>query len=426
MTQSSVIPLRTPGSPRINAGELVMITVLGQIASPLAASSPYRIGQDGVPRVLPGTGGIVLSHRVGDPCVGLAGDHVEPGASIRNEGRSVKGERDGSNLALQTLTCIGNAARVVSGACAGRTGVVTGKHGGIDTVLVDFPIETLRRLAVGDRVQIYAYGTGVKLLDHPEIAVTNCSPRLLARWGLRGDRGRLAVPVTHLVPAALMGSGLGRADVVRGDYDIQMFDPATVRRFRLGTLRFGDVVAIVDADNRFGRSFRRGYFAIGCVVHGESTVAGHGPGVVTLLSGPQSAFSVRADTTANVARVLNVRRLSAPRAALPLGSAAGRSHPPPGRPSAADKEVAVLPSSRSLDHLAMHEQVRLTGGRCPRCRFRLRGCGCGGGCARCRGGHRFEAVGFGAAPRRRRRDTRTFGNAYDQSSEAFAELEALG
>ena len=86
----------------------------------------------------------------------------------------------------------------------------------------------------------------------------------------------------------------------------------------------------------------------------------------------------------------------------------------------------MLPSSRSLDHLAMHEQVRLTGGPCPRCRFRLRGCGCGGGCARCRGGHRFEAVGFGAAPRRRRRDTRTFGNAYDQSSEAFAELEALG
>jgi len=86
----------------------------------------------------------------------------------------------------------------------------------------------------------------------------------------------------------------------------------------------------------------------------------------------------------------------------------------------------VLPSSRSLDHLALHEQVRLTGGRCPRCRFRLRGCGCGGGCARCRAGHRFEAVGFETTPRRRLRDTRTFENAYDQASEAFAELEALG
>jgi hypothetical protein len=87
----------------------------------------------------------------------------------------------------------------------------------------------------------------------------------------------------------------------------------------------------------------------------------------------------------------------------------------------------VLPSTSSLDHLAMHEQVRLTGGRCPRCRFRLRGCGCGGGCARCRGGlRRFEAVGFETTRRRRLRNTRTFENAYDQSSEAFAELEALG
>ena len=70
----------------------------------------------------------------------------------------------------------------------------------------------------------------------------------------------------------------------------------------------------------------------------------------------------------------------------------------------------MLPSTSALDHLAMHEQVRLTGGRCPRCRA----------------GHRFEAVGFDTTRRRRRRNTRTFENAYDQSSEAFAELEALG
>ena len=87
----------------------------------------------------------------------------------------------------------------------------------------------------------------------------------------------------------------------------------------------------------------------------------------------------------------------------------------------------MLPSTSSLDHLAMHEQVRLTGGHCPRCRLRLRSCGCGGSCARCRAGpRRFEAVGFETTPRRRIRNTRTFESAYDQSSEAFAELEALG
>ena len=320
MTGSSVVPTRSPGSPRINAGELVMITVLGQVASPLVGSSPYRIGQDGVPRVLPGTGGIVLSHRVGDPCVGIAGDHIEPAVSIRNEGRSIKGERDGPNQALQTLTCIGNAARIISGPCAGKTGIVTGKHGGIDTVLADFPTATLRRLAIGDRIQIYAYGTGLRLVDHPEVRVSNASPRLIAQWGLFRDRRRLAVPVTHLIPSALMGSGLGRADVARGDYDIQMFDAETVRRYRLGNLRFGDFVAIVDADNRFGRSYRRGFIAVGSVVHGESTVAGHGPGVVTLLTGPQSAFSLRADPQANLARILRVRPLPAQRVALPLAA----------------------------------------------------------------------------------------------------------
>jgi len=61
----------------------------------------------------------------------------------------------------------------------------------------------------------------------------------------------------------------------------------------------------------------------------------------------------------------------------------------------------VLQSTGSLDHLALHEQLRLMGGNCPRCRLRLRSCDCGGTCARCRGGlRRFEAVGFETTPRR--------------------------
>jgi hypothetical protein len=158
------------------------------------------------------------------------------------------------------------------------------------------------------------------LLDHPDVKVSNCSPRLIARWGLHDERGRLAVPVTHRIPAGLMGSGLGRNDSVRGDYDIQMFDAETVRRHQLGALRFGDLVAIVDADNRFGRSYRPGFVAIGCVVHGESTVAGHGPGVATLLTGPQSAFSIRPDPQANIAGLLNIRPVTRPRRMLPLAA----------------------------------------------------------------------------------------------------------
>jgi hypothetical protein len=305
-------------APEINERELVMITVSGTVAAPLMAANPYRIGQDGRPRLLPGTGGITLSHRVGDPAVGNAGDHIEPGVSIRNEGRAVKGDRDGSNQALQLLSCIGNFARVVSGAATGATGTVTGKHGGIDTVLVDFPMEAMRRMANGDRVQVYACGQGTRLLRHPGITVANASPRLLARWGLRSVNRRLSVPVTHEIPSAIMGSGLGRNETVRGDYDIQMFDPETVRRFDLGSLRFGDLVAIIDADHRFGRSFSRRHIAIGCVVHGESSVAGHGPGVTTLLTGRSTEFEILRTPVANIAELLGIRSATAPRRTLPV------------------------------------------------------------------------------------------------------------
>jgi hypothetical protein len=95
-------------------------------------------------------------------------------------------------------------------------------------------------------VQIYSYGLGLKLLDYPDLRLFNCSPDFLRRWGLiPGDRG-LQVPVTHFVPAAAMGSGLGKNTVWRGDYDIQLFDPQLRRRYRLDTLRFGDLVAIDD------------------------------------------------------------------------------------------------------------------------------------------------------------------------------------
>jgi uncharacterized protein DUF4438 len=148
----------------INQDELVLAAVLGQIAPPVAGVNPYRIGHDGIPRVLPGTGGIALNQRIGDRCVGLAGDHVEPGVALHNNSREVIGIREGPNLALLTYACVGNRARVVSGPCTGQWGLVTGKHGGVNHVLVDFPPAVLRRLCIGDRMQIYAVGLGLRLL----------------------------------------------------------------------------------------------------------------------------------------------------------------------------------------------------------------------------------------------------------------------
>jgi hypothetical protein len=285
------------------------------------------VSNDAVPRVLPGSGGIAVNKRVGDRCIGLAADHIEPGASLHNNGREVIGGSKGPNLALLAYACVGNHAQVASGPAAGARGVVTGKHGGVDHVIVDFPTRVLRRLRIGDRVQIWSIGQGLRFVDHPEITVMNCSPRLVARWGLRSDPPLLRVPVTHLIPAAVMGSGIGRPDSVRGDYDIQLFDPEVRRRYRLDALRFGDLVAILDSDTRLGRAYLRGAITIAVIVHGDSTISGHGPGAVTLLTARARTIRPLLDPNANLAQLLRLRALPPQRRYRPL---AGRHGTPSG------------------------------------------------------------------------------------------------
>jgi hypothetical protein len=310
--------MREAGTPRTNGADLVMVSVSGQVAHPVGRPSPYRIGHDGVPRVLPGSGGIAVNQRIGNRCVGLAGDHIEPGASLHNNGREVVGARNGPNLALLTYSCVGNVARIVSGPCRGQRGTVTGKHGGVEHLLVDFPESVLRRLQIGDQIQIHSIGLGLRLIDHPDIDVMSCSPRLVKRWGLRSRPPRLQVPVTHVVPASIMGSGIGRPDSIRGDYDMQLFDPDIRQRFELGNLRFGDCIAIVHSDSRFGRAYRKGSITVGVIVHGDSTISGHGPGVLALFADRSGHIEPIRDANANLAVLLGLRQLPPARTHRPL------------------------------------------------------------------------------------------------------------
>ena len=47
-------------------------------------------------------------------------------------------------------------------------------------------------------------------------------------------------------------------------------------------------------------------------MHSESTGAGHGPGVVTLMSGPIDRLRIRRDPSANIATILGIRRAAQP------------------------------------------------------------------------------------------------------------------
>lgn len=291
---------------RTNADRLVKISVMGEVASPFVSKSVYAISPTGTPAILPGVGGITYNLRVGDPACGWEADHVEPGVSVENKENDPRyGQR--ANAAFNVLSCVGNEAVVATGDAKGAKGVVTGKHGGIEHVLVDFQPETLEKLLLGDKILVKAFGVGLKLLDFADIKVMNMAPRFLEAWNPKPNGDRLEVPVAHLVPAAIMGSGLGADQTQSGDYDIQLFDEAVREQYGLDDLRLGDLVAIIDADHSFGRIYRQGAISVGIVVHTNCTTAGHGPGVTSLMTSASGKITPQIDAKANIAYLLRLR-----------------------------------------------------------------------------------------------------------------------
>jgi hypothetical protein len=256
--------------------------------------------------VLPGVGGITYNVRVGDLAVGWMADHVEPGVSLENKEKDDRSPQ-GANYALNVLSCVGNEAVVISGAAKGEKGVVTGKHGGIEHVLVDFPVQVMERMAIADKVMIKAFGVGLKLLDFPQVKLMNLDPSFFTVLETREDDGTLEVPVTHTIPAKIMGSGLGADNVYSGDYDIQLFDEETKTEYGLKDLRLGDLVAIMDADHSFGRIYRQGAISVGIISHSDCIISGHGPGVTTLFTSSTGKIIPKINSRTNIATLLKLR-----------------------------------------------------------------------------------------------------------------------
>ncbi len=291
-----------------NREQLVKMPVLGWIAEARLGSTPYRVGADGSVRMVPATGSITYDFRTGDTAINLAGDHVEPAVTLYNPG-STNNRSSGESRAFNALSCIGNEVRVLTGDAKGETGYVIGKHGGSEHVMVDFKDqEVLYKMSPGDKMQVYAHGAGMELQNAGDVQAFSMSPHLLEALTEAGmgitSVGKLRVPVALTVPAKIMGSGLGSDQVYTGDYDIQLFDEVVIEKYGLDQLRFGDIVAITDADHSFGRIFKTGAITIGVITHSNSNIAGHGPGFTTLLTSTSGNIETFTDSEANLKHLL--------------------------------------------------------------------------------------------------------------------------
>jgi len=266
----------------------------------------FQVDHNGKPFILPSIGGITLNVLVGDSAFGLAGDHIEPGVSCNsNPDKRLEFPND----SLQMYSCIGNRARIVSGKAEGTEGVVTGKHGGSEHLMIDFPASAMEKLTYDDKIIVYSRGQGLTLTDFPEVQLFNIDPDLLLKMKIKKKKGKLFVPVTTLAPAVCMGSGLGSPHVATGDYDIMTSDAESVVEYKLDRIRFGDVVALMDHDNAYGRAYKKGAVSIGVVVHSDCLKAGHGPGVSTIMTCVSGQLEPIVDPTANIAELLNIGRM---------------------------------------------------------------------------------------------------------------------
>ena len=289
---------------RTNRNKVVAQSVMGQLHHPvIKPGKVHRVGYDGIGRVGPAHGGITYDIEIGDSCMGLAGDHIEPGASTKNPDIE-------ENRAYSHLCCVGNTAVVVSGAATGDRGFVTGKHGGIDHVMMWFSQETLGKMTCNDRVQVKAFGQGLALLDYPDVRCMSLDPDLLERMAVDMEEkdGKLYVPVVTVIPAHCMGSGLGQAESYGSDYDIMTRDRRAFEACHMGQLRFGDLVYIQDHVNDYGPDYLEGAGSLGVIIHGDSNLCGHGPGVTVLMTSASGAIQPKLCGHANIAHYLGTKK----------------------------------------------------------------------------------------------------------------------
>lgn len=286
-----------------NLSSLVKVSVAGEIANPSMPglpASPYLVSADGEPMLLPMFGGIVYNVRIGDPATGWAGELIQPGVSIKNSNAN-------ANTALGVYACLGNRARVMNGLAAGATGTVIGKSGRFaEHVICDFAPEDLEKMAPGDKVQVQAFGIGMKLDDFPDVEFKSCSPELLDALNpdVSSD-GKLVVPVKGIAPSVLAGAGAGLGSEA-GALNLQTSDPELLTEHGLTDLRFGDLVAVTDWDSRYGHGFLRGSVVVGVVCQGSSFRSGYGPGIAIIMTSKAGMIAPVVTAGANLAELMGM------------------------------------------------------------------------------------------------------------------------
>ena len=281
---------------KTNEKKLIKMSIGGYVTQPSFKNPGYIPDNDGNSVILPGMYGVVNNVKVGDKAFGWNGDHIEPGVSIDSENVN-------EHFALHYLVCTGNKAIVRSGEAKGKTGIVTGEHA---RNLIHFEQNILEKICVGDQIDIITHGRGLKLLDFPEIEIKKIDPNLLKSMNFKVENKKLIVDVAIELPIKIMGSG-AELNSEYVDQDLMSGDRSLMKKLKIDQMKLGDLIIINHADHRWGRSYKKDHVSIALCIHGDSVMTGHGPGIMTIMTGTKKNLGWRINKKANLKNILKIK-----------------------------------------------------------------------------------------------------------------------
>ena len=281
---------------KTNEKKLIKMSIGGYVTQPSFKNPGYIPDNDGNSVILPGMYGVVNNVKVGDKAFGWNGDHIEPGVSIDSENIN-------EHFALHYLVCTGNKAIVRSGEAKGKTGIVTGEHA---RNLIHFEQNILEKICVGDQIDIITHGRGLRLLDFPEIEIKKIDPNLLKSMNFKVVNKKLIVDVAIELPIKIMGSG-AELNSEYVDQDLMSGDRSLMKKLKIDQMKLGDLIVINHADHRWGRSYKKDHISIALCIHGDSVMTGHGPGIMTIMTGTKKNLGWRINKKANLKNILKIK-----------------------------------------------------------------------------------------------------------------------
>ena len=92
------------------------------------------------------------------------------------------------------------------------------------------------------------------------------------------------------------------------DQDLMSGDRQLMKKLKIDEMKLGDLIVINHADHRWGRSFKKDYVSIAICIHGDSVMTGHGPGIMTIMTGKKQYLGWSISRDANLKKILKIKK----------------------------------------------------------------------------------------------------------------------